>query len=63
MKKINYIIIVIFSMFPNIVFGKDLNIYLFYNTTCQYCKKEITFFDRYLPTHRNVHLYKYPICF
>ena len=62
MKRINYIIVFILLMIPSIVFGKDVNIYLFENYAhCGLCRAEEKFLEEYLKDHENVHLYKYNI--
>ena len=61
MKKYSYIILFILMLIPSIVFGKELNIYLFHGDGCPHCRDEIAFFDEYLKDKDNIHLYKYEV--
>ncbi len=61
MKKYSYILLFIIMLIPNIVFGKELNIYLFHGDGCPHCRDEIAFFDEYLEDKDNIHLYKYEV--
>ena len=61
MKKFSYILLFLLMLIPNIVFGKELNIYLFHGDGCPHCRDEIAFFDEYLKDNDNVHLYKYEV--
>ena len=61
MKKFSYILLFMLMLIPNIVFGKELNIYLFHGDGCPHCKAEIEFLDEYLTDNDNVHLHKYEV--
>ena len=61
MKKYSYILLFMLMLIPNIVFGKELNIYLFHGDGCPHCRDEIAFFDDYLKDKDNIHLYKYEV--
>lgn len=61
MKKYSYILLFILMLIPNMVFGKELNIYLFHGDGCPHCRDEIAFFDEYLEDKDNIHLYKYEV--
>ena len=61
MKKFSYILLFIFMLIPNIVFGKELNIYLFHGDGCPHCRNEIAFLEEYLKDKGNIHLYKYEV--
>ncbi len=61
MKKFSYTLVFLFMLIPSIVFGKEINIYLFHGDGCPHCRDEIAFFDEYLKDKDNIHLYKYEV--
>ena len=61
MKKFSFILLFILLLIPNIVLGKELNIYLFHGDGCPHCAAEIKFFNDYLEDKENIHLYKYEV--
>ena len=61
MKNIRYVLLFMLMLIPNIVFGKELNIYLFHGDGCPHCRDEISFLDEYLGGKDNIHLYKYEV--
>lgn len=61
MSKFSYVLVFLFMFIPSIVFGKELNIYLFHGEGCPHCRDEIAFLDEYLKDKDNIHLYKYEV--
>ena len=61
MKRFSYILVFLFILIPNVVFGKELNVYLFHGEGCPHCKSEIAFLEDYLKDKDNIHLYKYEV--
>lgn len=61
MKKFSYVLVFLFMFIPSMVFGKELNIYLFHGDGCPHCRDEIAFLDEYLEDKDNIHLYKYEV--
>ena len=61
MKKFSCVLVFLFMFIPSIVFGKELNIYLFHGDGCPHCRDEIAFLEDYLKDKDNIHLYKYEV--
>ena len=61
MKKFSYILLFILMIIPNVVLGKELNIYLFHGDGCPHCAAEIEYLNGYLEKHDNIHLHKYEV--
>ena len=61
MKRFSYILLFVLMLMPSMVFGKELNIYLFHGDGCPHCRDEIAFLDEYLKDKENIHLYKYEV--
>ena len=58
MKKFLFLISLMFLFIPD-VFGKDLNVYLFYGEGCSHCAA----LEDYLNTKDNINVYKYEVWF
>lgn len=61
MKKISYVLVFLLIFIPNIVLGKELNIYLFYGDGCPHCAAEEKFLSEYIKENDNVKLHKYEV--
>lgn len=61
MKKISYVIFLMLMIVPGIVFGKELNIYLFYGDGCPHCAAEEKFLNDYIKKNDNVKLHMYEV--
>ncbi len=61
MKKISYVLVFLLIFIPNIVLGKELNIYLFYGDGCPHCAAEEKFLNGFIKKNDNVKLHKYEV--
>lgn len=61
MKKIFYFIVLLLLLIPINVYGKEINLYLFYQETCPHCEEEIKFFNEYQEENKDIRLIKYEI--
>lgn len=61
MKKFSYALVLMLMLIPNIVFGKKLDIYLFYGDGCPHCAAEERFLNAYIKKNNNIKLHKYEV--
>ena len=61
MKKIRIILFSLLLLIPSIVFGKEVNLYLFYGDGCPHCAELEEYLDTYLENKDNIKLYTYEV--